>query len=84
LAPEISTPGKVAMRRMTPVFSQFSGRLVQLRAEVGDHVRAGQVLGTIDSPDIVGLESDYQQSLAALASARTSFELAKRTRERAE
>ncbi|MER3429300.1 MAG: hypothetical protein C4334_14650 [Pyrinomonas sp.] len=84
IAQEISTPGKVAMRRMTPVFSQFSGRLVQLRAEVGDRVRAGQRLGVIDSPDIIGLESDYQQALAALATARTSFELAKRTRERAE
>lgn len=84
MSQEITTPGKVAIRRMTPVFSQFSGRLVQLRAEIGDRVRAGRVLGVIDSPDIIGLESDYQQAFASLSTARTSFDLARRTRERAE
>ncbi len=82
---DVSAPGKVAFNgnRVSPVFSQFSGRLTQLSAEVGANVRAGQVIGMIDTPDIVAVQSDYQQSLAAERSARTTLELATRTRQRA-
>jgi cobalt-zinc-cadmium efflux system membrane fusion protein len=83
---DVVAPGKVAFNgnKVTPVFSQFTGRIVRLDAEVGSTMRAGQVLGTIDTPDIVGMQSDFLQSLTAERSARTTLELAKRTRERAE
>jgi membrane fusion protein, heavy metal efflux system len=83
---DVTVPGKIVFNgnKVTPVLSQFSGRIVKLDATVESTVRAGQVLGTIDSPDIVGIQSDYQQALTVERSARTTFELAKRTRERAE
>jgi cobalt-zinc-cadmium efflux system membrane fusion protein len=83
---DVTVPGKIAFNgnKVTPVLSQFSGRIVKLDAVVESTVVAGQVLGTIDTPDIVGMQSDYQQSLTAERSARTTFDLAKRTRERAE
>lgn len=83
---DVTVPGKIVFNGnyVTPVLSQFSGRIVKLDAAVETTVGAGTVLGTIDSPDIVGIQSDYQQALTAERSARTSFELAKRTRERAE
>lgn len=86
LQTDVTVPGKIAFNgnKVTPVLSQFSGRIVKLDAVVESTVRAGQVLGTIDTPDIVVTQSDYQQALTAERSARTTFGLAKRTRERAE
>lgn len=83
---DVTAPGKVVFNGngVTPVFSQFSGRLVRLDAEVGTTVRRGQVIGMIDTPDIVSSEADYQQALTNERSARTALELATRTRERAE
>ncbi len=82
----VTAPGKVTFNgnRVTPVFSQFSGRLVRLDAEVGMVVRPRQVIGTIDTPDIVSAQADYQQALTSERSARTSLDLLRRTRERAE
>lgn len=83
---DVTAPGKVIFNGngVTPVFSQFSGRLVRLDAEVGMIVRRGQMIGTIDTPDIVSSEADYQQALTNERSARTALDLATRTRERAE
>jgi membrane fusion protein, heavy metal efflux system len=83
---DVAAPGKVAFNgsRMTPVFSQFGGRLVRLDAEVGALVRSHGTLGMIDTPDIVGMQSDYLQALTTERSARTTLDLARRTRERTE
>ena len=82
VAGEIKSPGKVGFNtnRISPVLSQFAGRLTKLSAELGDNVRAGQVLGTIETPDIIQPQSDYQQALANERTARTSLEHATRTR----
>jgi len=69
--------------QVTPVFSQFSGRIAQVMAEVGTMVRAGQTIAMIDTPDIVGLQTDYLQALTTERSSRTTLELSQRTRERA-
>ena len=83
---DVTVPGKIAFNgeKVTSVLSQFSGRIVRLDATVELTVKAGQVSGTIDTPDIVGIQSDYQQSLTAERSARTTLDLATRTRERNE
>jgi len=83
---DVTVAGKIAFNgnKVTPVLSQFSGRVVKLDAVVESTVKAGQVIGTIDTPDIVGMQSDYQQALTAERSARTTLDLAKRTRERSE
>jgi cobalt-zinc-cadmium efflux system membrane fusion protein len=83
---DVTVPGKIAFNgeKVTSVLSQFSGRIVRLDATVELTVKAGQVIGTIDTPDIVGIQSDYQQSLTAERSARTTLDLATRTRERNE
>jgi membrane fusion protein, heavy metal efflux system len=39
------------------VFTVYQGRIVQLFAKVGDEVKKGQTLFTIDSPDLVQAES---------------------------
>src|SRR5215471_5748549 len=39
------------------VFTPYPGRIVQLSAQLGDEVQKGQVLFTIDSPDLVQASS---------------------------
>jgi len=87
-----AVPGTVDFNenRVTPVFAQFAGRIVRVDAEVGQSIREGQVLGVVDSSDIVAIQSDYlraqadyQQALATKRTALTSAELATRTRQRA-
>jgi cobalt-zinc-cadmium efflux system membrane fusion protein len=88
----VAVPARVEFNanRVTPLFAQFAGRVVRLDVEVGMSVREGQILGMLDSPEIVGIQSDYQracadlqQALAAERTARTALGLAARTRERA-
>jgi len=46
------------------VTSQGSGRVVELRAKLGDSVQNGQVLLSIYSADLAGAFSDYQKAVA--------------------
>jgi membrane fusion protein, heavy metal efflux system len=82
---DVNAPGKIAFNgnRVTPVFSQFSGRIARLMAEIGTTVRSGQTIGMVDTPDIVGMQTDYLQAITTERSSRTTLDLATRTRERA-
>jgi cobalt-zinc-cadmium efflux system membrane fusion protein len=62
--------------RSVPVLSLAGGRAVEIRARVGDEVRKGQVLLTIDSPDVAQAFSDYQKSLADEQMARPQLDRA--------
>ncbi len=59
-----------------PVFAPFPGRIITLFAKAGDDVKKGQPLFTIDSPDLIEVESK-------LVSAAGTLELTKRTLTRA-
>jgi len=85
LQSDVTAPGKIAFNgnRVTPVFSQFAGRIARLMAEVGTTIHPGQTIGMIDTPDIVGMQTDYLQARTTERSARTTLDLATRTRERA-
>lgn len=60
---------------LTQVFTPYQGRIVELYARVGDEVRKGQALFTIDSPDLV-------QASSTLISAAAVLELTTRNLER--
>jgi cobalt-zinc-cadmium efflux system membrane fusion protein len=45
------------------VTSLGSGRVVDLKARLGDYVKKGQVLLVISSPDLAGAMGDYQQGV---------------------
>ncbi len=55
--------GKIAFNeeRLTPVFTPFSGRVVELLANKGDNVTTGQPLATIESPDFVSSKMIWLQ-----------------------
>src|SRR6266404_1503662 len=60
---------------LTQVFAPYQGRIVELFAKVGDEVKKGQALFTIDSPDLV-------QASATLISSAAVLELTTRNLER--
>jgi cobalt-zinc-cadmium efflux system membrane fusion protein len=63
--------------RAVPVISLASGRVVEIRARLGDQVQKGQLLMRIRSGDISSAFSDYRKAMADEALARTQFERAK-------
>ncbi len=69
VAPDIS--------RTVPVISIATGRVVDIKARLGDTVTKGQVLMRVQSADISGAFSDYQKAVADEQLANTQLERAK-------
>jgi membrane fusion protein, heavy metal efflux system len=63
--------------RTVPVISIAAGRVVEIRARLGDTVKKGQVLLRVQSADIAGAYSDYRKALADELLASTQLERAK-------
>src|SRR5271166_5092892 len=63
VADEIHVNGVIApdVNRSIPVVSLGGGRVVEIKAKLGDYVQKGQVLLLINSPDLSGAFSDYQK-----------------------
>ena len=68
--------------RNVPVISLASGRIIEINTRLGDSVTKGQLLLKVQSADISGAYSDYQQAIADEALARKQFERSKRLYER--
>jgi membrane fusion protein, heavy metal efflux system len=62
--------------RSVPVISMAAGRVVEIKARLGDTVQKGQVLLRVQSADISGAFSDYQKALADEQLTRTQLERA--------
>lgn len=63
--------------RTVPVISLAVGRVVEIKARLGDIVQKGQVLLRVQSADIAGAYSDYQKAVADEQLARTQAERAR-------
>jgi cobalt-zinc-cadmium efflux system membrane fusion protein len=63
--------------RTVPVISIATGRVVEIKARLGDTVKKGQVLLRVQSADMSGAFSDYRKAVADEKLARTQFERAK-------
>src|SRR6266446_6490136 len=57
------------------LFAKVSGYLSDVRVDIGDHVKAGQVLAVIDVPE---MEKELAEAKAQLESKRSSLESARR------
>lgn len=79
IAGDLSLPGKVQYGedRYAKVSSPLVGRVVEVRAKLGDKVAAGQVLLSIESADIGAAYSDYVKAESDLQLATRNYELAK-------
>ena len=65
-APELNVTGVISadVARSVPVVSLASGRIVEVRARLGDSVTKGQLLMRVQSADISDAFSDYRQAVA--------------------
>jgi cobalt-zinc-cadmium efflux system membrane fusion protein len=65
-APELNVTGVVSadVARSVPVVSMAAGRVLEIRARLGDNVTKGQLLMRVQSADIADAFSDYRQAVA--------------------
>ncbi len=75
----LTLAGKVAYGedRYSKISSPVQGRVVEVRAKLGDHVKAGDVLLVVDSPDITAAYSDFVKESSELEYATRAYGLAK-------
>jgi membrane fusion protein, heavy metal efflux system len=78
-APELSVTGVVSpdVSRAVPVVSLSSGRVIEVRARLGDQVQKGQLLLRIQSADVAAAFADYRKAVADRALAESQLERAK-------
>jgi cobalt-zinc-cadmium efflux system membrane fusion protein len=74
-APELNVTGTVNpdVSRNVPVISLAAGRVIEVRAKLGDTVTKGQLLMRVQSADISGAFSDYRQAVADEVLARAQL-----------
>jgi cobalt-zinc-cadmium efflux system membrane fusion protein len=60
--------------RLIKVLPPVAGRVIGLKAQLGERVTAGQPLVVIDSPDLAGAYADYDRAKAGMALARKSLD----------
>jgi cobalt-zinc-cadmium efflux system membrane fusion protein len=68
------TEGKIAVNadRATPVYSPFSGRVIRVIAGLGDRVKEGAPLATLEAAEFVQGQSDLRSAASQLRIARIS------------
>ncbi|HUZ94229.1 MAG TPA: efflux RND transporter periplasmic adaptor subunit [Edaphobacter sp.] len=76
LTPEISLPGNTQAYIDTPIYARTSGYLQHWYFDIGAHVRKGQLMATIETPE---LDQQLQVAEADLKSAQANLDLANTT-----
>ena len=72
-------PGRLAAYINAPIYARVSGYLHAWYADIGTHVKAGQLLGVIDTPD---LDQQLEQARADLQNSVANEKLAATTAKR--
>jgi RND family efflux transporter MFP subunit len=72
-------PARIEAWSRAPIYARVSGYLQRWNVDIGAKVKAGQVLATIETPD---LDQDLRQAQAQLAVARSNLALAESTARR--
>ncbi len=80
-AQEIILPGNMQPFISSPVYARTDGYLKKWYFDIGAHVKAGQLLATIQSPEI---DEQLSQARSTLATAQANLNLAEITRTRYE
>src|ERR1700704_5956386 len=75
VAQRLQTNATLEAFEETDLFAKISGYLSDVRVDIGDHVKAGQVLSMIEVPE---LEAELAEAQAQLESRRSSLESARR------
>jgi RND family efflux transporter MFP subunit len=80
-AQEIILPGNMQPFISSPVYARTDGYLTKWYFDIGAHVKAGQLLATIQSPEI---DEQLSQARSTLATAQANLNLAEITKTRYE
>lgn len=85
LRPTIVTPARVGLntQAMSQVGSTLDGRVVEIKAVLGQGVGAGEPLIVVESPELGAAQADYLQQRLAVEATRPGVELAKVSWDRA-
>jgi cobalt-zinc-cadmium efflux system membrane fusion protein len=77
--------GKIGFNedRLTPVFTPYAGRVVELLANKGDDVKVGQPLVVLESPDYIAAQNDLASARSDVAKAKIGLDTGKVAVERA-
>src|SRR5467141_5023176 len=75
VAQRLQTNATLEAFEETDLFANVSGYLSDVRVDIGDHVKAGQVLAVIDIPE---LKQQLAEDKAQLASKQSALETARR------
>jgi RND family efflux transporter MFP subunit len=78
-ADEITLPGSIQAFTDAPIYARTNGYLRKWYADIGAHVKTGQLLADIDTPEV---DSQLDQARADLATAEANERLARTTAER--
>ena len=89
----LSLPGNLQPLYSASVFARTNGYIAKRFVDIGSHVKAGQILALISSPevdqqlnqaraDVLQAEAALQQSRASLQQAQANLDLARITRDR--
>lgn len=73
---EVVLPGNAQAYVATPIYARTSGYLKSWNFDIGAHVKAGQLLALIETPEI---DRQLDQARADLATAQANYDLAKTT-----
>jgi RND family efflux transporter MFP subunit len=71
--PVLDLPGRLEAFTRAPIYAQVSGYLKDWKTDIGAHVKSGELLGEIDTPE---LDQQLIQARADLASAKANANLA--------
>jgi RND family efflux transporter MFP subunit len=72
-AQEIMLPGSIQPFTNAPIYARTNGYLKHWYFDIGAHVKAGQLLAEIESPEV---DQQLQQARADLATAQANYDLA--------
>lgn len=78
-AQEIVLPGNIQPFISSPIYARTDGYLKKWYFDIGAHVKAGQLLADIQTPEV---DQQLAQARATLATAQANLELAQITRDR--
>jgi RND family efflux transporter MFP subunit len=76
LSPEIALPGNTQAFMDTPIYSRTNGYLKSWYFDIGSHVRKGQLMAQIETPEV---DQQLQVAQADLKSAQANLDLANTT-----
>ncbi len=76
---ELILPGRFEAYSRAPIYARVSGYLKNWKVDIGAPVKAGQLLGEVETPD---LDQELLQAKADLASAQANVSLAETTAKR--